>query len=466
MEVLAMIRKNIPEMKASMALSQCENRIETRFRGVLPGGSGLVGSSWRLAAFFAVSVLIVSFSSLRTLAGAESAEGDDATDAVEEETVVRKADIILSLAENGKELSFQLKGEAAVSLTPVRLVWLSPEGLLRLEESSEGGGRILEFRAGEDGVPQGVMKKNRAEVPLDAEGLQWMVSQLKKLGQLPAETNGRGIFLLPREQQVVEVEVLAGPEDSGGVWVESAADGAAEHSEDSMQVIVSPDGNKEISFRGEIRIEGDPPQASIDWDGNAEDLPAILNRQKTMLRRHLRDQGQELKQLQEKLRKEGIQFKLDLKNQLDSDEFQSFYEEQGRLFERLLDAQQEKLEALDSELNALTDRLKNKLDREAGRSMDSLRNLLERQDGLLRQLLEKELGGLELLQDKLAPLLKDEQTESESGAHSHQDVHDHGEMDSDAHAEGHGEINHADEVGPAAEKGLEEAEEDAGSHVE
>jgi arsenate reductase-like glutaredoxin family protein len=173
-----------------------------------------------------------------------------------------------------------------------------------------------------------------------------------------------------------------------------------------------------------------------------------------------------LKQLQEKLRKEGIQFKLDLKNQLDSDEFQSFYEEQGRLFERLLDAQQEKLEALDSELNALTDRLKNKLDREAGRSMDSLRNLLERQDGLLRQLLEKELGGLELLQDKLAPLLKDEQTESESGAHSHQDVHDHGEMDSDAHAEGHGEINHADEVGPAAEKGLEEAEEDAGSHVE
>ena len=214
------------------------------------------------------------------------------------------------------------------------MVWMSPGAVLRLEERSELGTRILEFSADEEGIPTGRMVVDGSDRAVSEADLRWLIDGLRTIGQIPKADQPRGLYVLPR----------------------SVPEGRA---------------RPEARIRSARREGGTAPREGGTQDGH-----------------RLRDGDAD----GDSAPAEGMA---------------ELLEEQGRMLERFWAGQEGRLEAMEEEIEDLSEHLRSRLDREAAEAAELFRRALERQEEALRRLLASEEDG---------PDVREEQPEGEPGS--------------------------------------------------
>lgn len=409
MEVIAMMRNKESELGVTMALSNGVRTLEDRLRNILNGNGMRVRPRLRIGLTAGLAAMVLGVATWHPWAMADEAVFDGEPAEVEFHNVVetdwedgstRVSVVEVERSVDGRRTTFRLEGEAAIAMRPVRMVWMSPGAVFRLEQRSGLGTRVLEFSADEEGIPTGKMVVDGSDRAISEADLRWLVDGLRTIGQIPKADQPRGLYLLPlsvpEERARPDARIRASRREGSSSRREGSKQDGRRLRDGDSEGDSAPAEESDLKIRGEIRIEGDPPRLSMDWDGAPEDLSLLMEHQKELLQKALRGQSEELKAWTERLQKDGLDWKDRISNKLvkpGSDGVAELLEEQARMLERFWSGQEGRLEAMEEEIENLSERLRSRLDREAAESAELFRRALERQEEALRRLLESEEGG-------------------------------------------------------------------------
>lgn len=423
MEVIAMMRKREPELGVTMALSNGVRTLEGRLRNILNGSGMRVRPRLRIGLTAGLAAMVLGVATWHPWVMADEALIDSESVEVEffnsvetdwEDESTRVSEVEVERSVDGRRTTFRLEGDAAIAMRPVRMVWMSPGAVLRLEERSELGTRILEFSADEEGIPTGRMVVDGSERAVSEVDLRWLIDGLRAIGQIPKADQPRGLYVLPRSvpegRARPEARIRSARREGGTARREGGTQDGHRLRDGDADGDSAPAEESDLKIRGEIRIEGDPPRLSMDWDGAPEDLSLLMEHQKELLQKSLRGQSEELKAWTERLQKDGLDWKDRISHKLlqpGAEGMAELLEEQGRMLERFWAGQEGRLEAMEEEIEDLSEHLRSRLDREAAEAAELFRRALERQEEALRRLLASEEDG---------PDVQEEQPEGEPGS--------------------------------------------------